>query len=392
MHRTGILIFLIHFFNTIYTQATFNENDTTPYSANLLSRYIRHASISGNERMAGSFFSTMARQKGFHMEILTDEPASFNSTASLYPLEKGNPNIVLLNYIDVVPVTKEVEHEYTYPPFSGIIADGKVWGRGAIDNKGMGVMQIFAMEQFLERSFQFLHLQALTIIISGHIFLSWSPKLEDHNGIPTGRLSGIANHHVPNYLKKRQLLSWEVNCITDWEKKLILNTNAGMWEYNIGDTVEFVSTDPYRIIVNGRIGQFISAFGEHVIAEEVESAIGEVCENTGAGITEFTVAPLMDNPGGRHCHEWLIEFSQVPLSIEDFSREPNLAMRNKNSDYNDLMEGKIMQPLVIREMPLNSFANYMDSIGKLGGQSKVPHLRNDWDMSDALYKELSRLK
>ena len=150
MHRTGILILLIHLLNTIYTQASYNDNDTTPYSAHLLSRYIRHASVTGNERMAGLFFSTVARQKGFHVEILTDEPASFNFTASLYPLEKGKPNIILLNHIDVVPATREVEHEYTYPPFSGTIADGKVWGRGAIDNKGMGVMQILAMEQFLE--------------------------------------------------------------------------------------------------------------------------------------------------------------------------------------------------------------------------------------------------
>jgi len=150
MYKTAILILLIHLFNTIHTEAFHDENDTVPPSAHLLSRYIRHASVTGNERMAGLFFSTVARQKGFHVEILKDEPASFNFTASLYPLEKGKPNIVLLNHIDVVPATREAEQEYTYPPFSGTIADGKVWGRGAIDNKGMGVMQILAMEKFLE--------------------------------------------------------------------------------------------------------------------------------------------------------------------------------------------------------------------------------------------------
>jgi hypothetical protein len=169
---------------------------------------------------------------------------------------------------------------------------------------------------------------------------------------------------------------------------LIMNTNAGLWGYNIGDTVEFVSTDPYRLIVTGRVSHYISAFGEHVIAEEVESAIGLVCGITGAGVTEFTVAPLVDNPGGRPCHEWFIEFSRLPPSIEKFSLELDLIMRNKNSYYDDLRRGKILQPLIIREMPKNSFANYMSSIGKLGGQSKVPHLRNERDVADALYSRL----
>jgi carboxypeptidase PM20D1 len=118
----------------------------------LLSRYIRHPSVTGNERPAGLFFSTIARQKGFHVEVLSDEPGSFNFTASLYPLEENKPNIVLLNHIDVVPATESLEHVYTYPPFSGTIADGMVWGRGAIDNKGMGVMQLLGMEYFLKQA------------------------------------------------------------------------------------------------------------------------------------------------------------------------------------------------------------------------------------------------
>ncbi len=109
-----------------------------------------HRSVTGNERSAGLFFSTVARQKGLHVEVLTDEPASFNFTASLYPLESKKPNIILLNHIDVVPATEEVEDLYTYPPFSGAIADGKVWGRGAIDNKGMGVMQLLALGEFID--------------------------------------------------------------------------------------------------------------------------------------------------------------------------------------------------------------------------------------------------
>ncbi len=148
MHRILAILFLscLLVSRSLFAQAA--DSDTIPHSAHLLSRYIRHASVTGNERMAGLFFSTVARQKGFHVEILTDEPDSFNFTASLYPLDSGKPNIVLLNHIDVVPaVSKE---EFTYPPFAGVIADGKVWGRGAIDNKGMGVMQLLAMEDYLD--------------------------------------------------------------------------------------------------------------------------------------------------------------------------------------------------------------------------------------------------
>lgn len=125
-----------------------SDDQAVPRSADLLSRYIRHKSVTGSERMAGLFFSTVARQKGFHVEVLTDEPDSYNFTASLYPLESGKPNIVFLNHIDVVPAVSV--DEFTYPPFEGVIADGKVWGRGAIDNKGMAVMQLLAMQYYVD--------------------------------------------------------------------------------------------------------------------------------------------------------------------------------------------------------------------------------------------------
>jgi carboxypeptidase PM20D1 len=150
MNKFWLIIIALYFFFFGSTLASNPDNDTIPHSAELLSRYIRHASVTGNERPAGLFFSTVARQKGFYVEVLTDEPGSFNFTASLYPLEQGKPNIVLLNHIDVVPAGGDLEHEYTYPPFSGTIADGMVWGRGAIDNKGMGIMQLLGMEYFLE--------------------------------------------------------------------------------------------------------------------------------------------------------------------------------------------------------------------------------------------------
>lgn len=350
-----------------------------------------------------------------------------------------------------------------------------------------------------------------------YIFLSGSPELDDENGVPTGRLSGIVNHHVPFYIRKKQLPSWKVNCLEDWEVKLdgivdetvsrnmslisgippwvemyferllarsgkstimelfpdfglyihggmnfqpyeqkfkrliggdvdlletfpasegffafqdefpskglllipdsgifyefipleafnngkfgriplegietginylmVITTNAGFWGYNTGDTVSFTSRDPYRLVVTGRVTQFTSAFGEHVIAAEVESAIDEACRITGAAITEFTVAPLVDNPDGLPCHEWFIEFSKNPASLEKFRTELDRLMREKNVNYRDLVNWKVLQPLIVRIMPENSFAKYMKSIGKLGSQNKVPHLKNDRSMAGVL--------
>ncbi len=350
-----------------------------------------------------------------------------------------------------------------------------------------------------------------------YLFLSGSPELGNENGIPSGRLSGIVNHHVPAYLKWRQLPSGKTNRIADWEKKIdaiidetinqdmslisgippwvrmyfdrllersgkscivelfprfslfihggvnfqpyepkfnklvgrdidklelfpasegfigfqdrfpdeglllipdsgifyefipmkdflegsrervslagvetgvnylmILNTNAGLWGYNIGDTVRFISKDPYRFSVTGRVNHFISAFGEHVIAEEVEMALSETCKKTGSRVAEFTIAPLVDNPDGKSCHEWFIEFTEPPVSLEDFRRELDRQLCLRNSYYNDLISGKIIQPLIIRYLPKDSFSRYMNSIGKLGGQNKMPHLKNDRDIAEVL--------
>ena len=356
-----------------------------------------------------------------------------------------------------------------------------------------------------------------------YIFLSGSPELGEEQGIPSGRLSGIVNHHVPDYLQKNQLPSWETNCLTDWQEKieavvdetidqnmslisgippwvemyferllqrsgksticelfpgfrlfiyggvnfqpyeqkfrkllgasvdtleifpasegfiafqdlfpgeglllipdmgifyefisvndfhdgkmnriplaevrtdvnylLILNTNAGLWGYSIGDTIRFVSTNPYRVTVTGRISQFISAFGEHVIAEEAQWAVNQACRITGAKINEFTVAPLVDNPGGQSCHEWFIEFTEPPASPEEFRLQLDKQLCKRNSYYNDLIRGKIIQPLRLTMMPENSFARYMGSIGKLGGQNKVPHLKNDRSLAMVLESYLQK--
>lgn len=353
------------------------------------------------------------------------------------------------------------------------------------------------------------------------IFLSGSPEMDDTNGIPTGRLSGISNHLIPAWLKGSQLPSYPTNCIEDWEEKverivdetlgadlrlisgippwvqmyyerllartgaetvkevlpnfeifvyggvnfepyraslerlvgkrlpsvevypasegfiayqdsqteaglllntssgiffefvpaqeidseqptrlslrdvelgvnyaIILNTNAGLWAYNIGDTVEFVSLDPYRIRVTGRVKHFISAFGEHVIGQEVEKAMNEVAARHGAEVVEFTVAPRVNPMEGLPYHEWLVEFGRPPADPATFAAELDAAMVRQNSYYADLVEGKILRPLVLRSLPAGSFREYMRGQGKLGGQNKVPRLADNRKIADVLLADL----
>lgn len=348
------------------------------------------------------------------------------------------------------------------------------------------------------------------------IFLSGSPELERIGNIPTGRLSGIVNHHIPGYLRANQLPSYETNCIEDWETKLekivaetiqkdmslisgippwmqmyfdklievsckkvgelfpnfkvmvqggvnfepykarlmetigrkvdsielfpasegffafqdsqeaeglllntdsgiyyefipvgeiftenptrlglkdvvkgenyamIINSNAGLWGYNLGDTVKFVSTEPYRLVVSGRIKHFISAFGEHVIGEEVEHALLAATREMATKITEFTVAPLVSQDKGKSYHEWFIEFEEEPNDMEAFSMLIDQSLRRKNVYYDDLIGGNILMPLRIRKVRKNGFIDYMKSVGKLGGQNKVPRLSNDRIIADEL--------
>lgn len=348
------------------------------------------------------------------------------------------------------------------------------------------------------------------------IFLSGSPELERVGGIPTGRLSGIVNHHVPAYLRSNQLPSYETNCIDDWETKLdkiveetiekpmtlisgippwmqmyfdrlreksgkpvgelfprfnlmvhggvnfapyrqklmesigrpvdsielypasegffafqdsqaaeglLLNTNsgifyefipvqevfeahptrltleqvqtdvqyailissnAGLWGYLVGDTVKFTSTRPYRLVVTGRIKHFISAFGEHVIGEEVEKSMHSAISLAGGRITEFTVAPNIAQGAGKSFHEWFIEFEQEPDDVEQFIAALDAALREHNVYYDDLISGNILERLRISRVRKNGFIDYMRSAGKLGGQNKVPRLSNDRQLAEAL--------
>lgn len=170
---------------------------------------------------------------------------------------------------------------------------------------------------------------------------------------------------------------------------MIISTNAGLWAYNLGDTVQFTSIKPYRVLVSGRIKHFISAFGEHVIAKEVEHAIKEAMEDTDVSINEFTVAPQINpSEGGLPYHEWLIEFEKEPNDMNAFAQKIDESLQKQNSYYLDLIQGKILRRLEIKKVVENGFSKYMKSIGKLGGQNKMQRLSNDRKIADALLKQI----
>ncbi|MFL0352874.1 GH3 auxin-responsive promoter family protein [Xanthomarina sp. GH4-25] len=158
---------------------------------------------------------------------------------------------------------------------------------------------------------------------------------------------------------------------------LIVSTNAGLWAYNVGDTVEFTSLKPYRVIVSGRIKHFISAFGEHVIGKEVEQALQEAIKGSEIQVTEFTVAPQITPEQGLPYHEWFIEFVNEPANLDDLSIKIDESLQSQNSYYFDLIKGNVLQPLKITRIKKNGFQEYMKSIGKLGGQNKIARLSND---------------
>lgn len=166
---------------------------------------------------------------------------------------------------------------------------------------------------------------------------------------------------------------------------MVISTNAGLWAYNLGDTVQFTSTKPYRVVVTGRIKHFISAFGEHVIGKEVEEAMNKTMQQFNFSITEFTVAPQI-TPSDEKLpyHEWLVEFENFPENLQKAVDFLDAEMQRQNSYYFDLIEGKILQPLKITPLEKNSFQKYMKSLGKLGGQNKVPRLSNDRKIADPL--------
>lgn len=212
--------------------------------------------------------------------------------------------------------------------------------------------------------------KGLLLLVNAGMFYEFIPSDEYYNEKPT-RLSLAEVELDKNYA-------------------LILNTNAGLWGYSIGDTVKFVSLNPYKIVVTGRIKHFISAFGEHVIGEEVEHALLSVANQEGVEITEFTVAPQVNPPAGElPYHEWFIEFAKAPADLAAFALKVDKALQQKNIYYFDLIEGSILQPLKITTLQKEAFVNYMKAEGKLGGQNKVPRLSNDRKIAEGLERYIA---
>ncbi len=212
--------------------------------------------------------------------------------------------------------------------------------------------------------------EGLLLLTNSGIFFEFIPVAEYYNEIPS-RLSIDDVKVGINYV-------------------IIINSNAGLWGYNIGDTVKFVSTYPHRLLVTGRIKHFISAFGEHVIGEEVENAMKLTMERfPEVEIVEFSVAPNVAPENGLARHEWFVEFRQIPDDLASFQNHLDLHLQKLNSYYFDLVSGNILSELKIIPLKKDSFRNYMKSIGKLGGQNKVPRLSNDRKLAEGLiaYKE-----
>jgi phenylacetate-coenzyme A ligase PaaK-like adenylate-forming protein len=210
--------------------------------------------------------------------------------------------------------------------------------------------------------------KGMLLQLNSGIFYEFIPALEFYDKNPT-RIS----------LKDVKI---DVNYV------IILNTTAGLWGYNIGDTVEFTSTKPYRIKVTGRIKHFISAFGEHVIGKEVEKALNDAIKDTDINISEFTVAPQVNATSGLPYHEWFIEFEDAPENPEAFAAAVDANMQAQNIYYFDLIKGKILRPLIIRKVTKGGFHAYMKSIGKFGGQNKIPQLSDDRKIAGVLEKFL----
>ena len=206
--------------------------------------------------------------------------------------------------------------------------------------------------------------KGMLLQLDSGIFYEFIPALEFYNEIPT-RIS----------LKDVKI---GVNYV------IILNTTAGLWGYNIGDTIEFTTTKPYRIKVTGRIKHFISAFGEHVIGKEVEKALNDAMKETAINVSEFTVAPQVNATNGLPYHEWFIEFENEPENLEEFANKIDVSMQAQNIYYFDLIKGKILRPLIIRSVKKGGFHAYMKSIGKFGGQNKIPQLSDNRKIADVL--------
>jgi hypothetical protein len=165
---------------------------------------------------------------------------------------------------------------------------------------------------------------------------------------------------------------------------IALSTNAGLWSYLIGDVIKFTSLQPYRIKVTGRISQYISAFGEHVIIEEIEYCMSKAIEKFNLQVTEFTVAPQVNPSEGLPYHEWFIECDGMNHDMDIIASYIDELLQSKNSYYKDLIVGQVIQSLKINLLVPHTFEKYLTAQGKMGGQNKVMRVRNDREMVDLL--------
>ena len=211
-----------------------------------------------------------------------------------------------------------------------------------------------------------LNSEELLLLLDKDIFYEFVPVEEIHNENPT-RLTIDEVEIGRNYA-------------------VIMSTLAGLWAYSIGDTIKFVSKNPYRIVVSGRIKHYTSAFGEHVIGQEVEKALENTLKEHSALVTEFHVAPQVSPKEGLPYHEWLVEFEEKPKDLTAFTENLNHEMCLQNTYYDDLIKGKILKPLVLTLIQKGGFNEYMKTQGKLGGQNKVPRLANDRNLAEQLIK------
>ena len=218
-------------------------------------------------------------------------------------------------------------------------------------------------------------------------FFAYQDTLES-SGLRLGIDEGIFYEFIPSesYFEENppRLTLAEVEIGVNYA--LIVTTNAGLWAYHVGDTVKFTSKDPYRLVVTGRIKHFTSAFGEHVIAEEVEGAIQDAMASHGGVVSEFHVAPEVSPSEGLPYHHWFIEFAETPVDMEGFERAVHHGVSERNPYYRDLIQGSILQPAKVTSVSSGSFHRAMANLGKLGGQNKPPRLANSRDFAAILLK------
>jgi len=467
------------------------------------------------------------QEKVFQDLIQTAKNTAFGKDhhfSSINNYESFKKNVPVKDYEDIKPYIERVKKGEENVLWTGLPTyfsktSGTTSGAKYIPNTAASLN--YQVEAARNAILCYIHETKKTDFINGKmIFLQGSPELDHSLKVPVGRLSGIVAHHVPKYLQKNRLPSYETNCIEDWETKidaiidetlpekmtlisgippwvqmyfdrlvektgkknikdifpdfslfiyggvnfepyrakfeqtigkkidsietypasegfiafqdtqtepglllninagiffefipadeyynenptrlslkdvelnknyaLILNTNAGLWGYSIGDTVKFVSLKPYRIVVSGRIKHFTSAFGEHVIGEEVDYAIEQACKVLNLDVTEYHVAPqVMPKEGGIAYHEWFIEFAAEPTKTFEFAEELDNQLQGKNSYYKDLRKGEMLDIIKITPLKIGAFNAYMKEKGKLGGQNKLPRLANDRAIADELYK------